>query len=135
MGALIDTSLLVESERGRFDFAAWFEDHGDETFAISAITLSELWHGVHRASPGRRREDREAFVQWVTDELPVVPFDSVVARVHARIWADLASRGAMLGAHDLIVAATAVAGDLKLATFNAREFERVPDLRLLRLPS
>jgi tRNA(fMet)-specific endonuclease VapC len=132
MGALIDTSVLVESERGRFDLAAWLEEQAAETFALSAITLSELWHGVHRAPPGRRRESRQASVQWVTDELPVMAFDAVAAQVHARIWANLAARGARLGAHDLIIAATAVAGDMKLATFNVREFERVPDLRLLR---
>ena len=36
------------------------------------------------------------------------------------------------GAHDLLIAATAVAGSLKVLTRNLREFERVEGLRVER---
>ena len=54
-----------------------------------------------------------------------------MARVHARIWADLAAAGERIGAHDLLIAATALAHDLPLATGPAAEFRRVKGLELI----
>ena len=128
MGGLIDTSVFVAAERGRLDLGAWLETRPAEAMAISAITASELLHGVHRAPSGRRREARRALVDSILEGFPVLPFDASIARVHAEIWARLAIRGEIIGAHDLILAATAVAFDYWIATVNEREFRRVPRL-------
>lgn len=60
-----------------------------------------------------------------------IPVTERVARVHAGVWAELAERGATIGAHDLWIAATALAHGLGLATGNQRDFGRVPGLRVL----
>jgi tRNA(fMet)-specific endonuclease VapC len=65
VGTLIDTSVFVEAERGELDLGAWLSAHSDESFAISAITASELLHGVQRSPTGRRRQARRAFVDSV----------------------------------------------------------------------
>nr|MDQ2997357.1 hypothetical protein [Chloroflexota bacterium] len=44
--------------------------------------------------------------------------------------ADLAVKGIPIGAHDLQIAAIALAHDLTLVTHNTREFSRVAGLRL-----
>ena len=54
-----------------------------------------------------------------------------VARVHAEVWSQLAERGETIGAHDLWIAAAAVAHGLGVATRNGSHFERVPGLRVL----
>jgi tRNA(fMet)-specific endonuclease VapC len=64
----------------------------------------------------------------VIEQLPITPR---VARLHAQIWAELQTRGETIGAHDLWIAATALAHGLTLATANTGEFERVPALDLL----
>jgi predicted nucleic acid-binding protein len=53
MGALIDSSVLIDAERGKLDLARLAAQHGRETFSISALTASELLHGVYRASTRR----------------------------------------------------------------------------------
>lgn len=58
------------------------------------------------------------------------PFDTTVARIYARLWATLARRGAIVGAHDLIIAATAVSLDYAVVTANRRDFEKIEGLRL-----
>ena len=68
---------------------------------LSAITASELLHGVHRADGAVRRGRREAFVETILTYLPVLPFTLDIARVHARLWADLQAQGEMIGSHDL----------------------------------
>ena len=130
MGALIDSSVLIESERGRLDFAAIETHHGREAFSISAITASELLHGVHRAINPTHRARRQAFVEALLARMPVLPFDLVTARIHAELWARLAKRGARIGEMDLIISATAMAWDLTLITCDERSFPRVPGLRV-----
>jgi tRNA(fMet)-specific endonuclease VapC len=121
--------LLVAHER---DGAAIEALAGDEERAISVITVSELLHGVHRA-PGARRARRRAFVEHLLAQLEPVPITEPVARVHAEIWALLASRGSVIGSHDLWIAATALAHGFGVATRNDRDFGRVPGLRVLAL--
>jgi predicted nucleic acid-binding protein len=126
---LIDTDLLIDLERGVGNPEV--EEHlGDEDRAISVITVSELLHGVLRAT-GARRTQRRAFVEYLLAGLQPIPITEPVARVHADIWADLANRGEPIGAHDLWIAATALAHGLGMATRNASDFERVTGLRVV----
>ncbi len=133
MAVLIDTDLLVDLERG-VGTAALEEQLGEEERAVSVITLSELLQGSLRAT-GAKRARRRAFVEHLFAGLQAIPITEPVARVHAEIWADLASRGDVIGAHDLWIAATALAHGLGLATRNASEFSRVEGLRILASPT
>jgi predicted nucleic acid-binding protein len=67
-------------------------------------------------------------VDAVLDAIRVLPFGLPEARRHADVWAELMNRGTMIGPHDLLVAATALAHGYALATLNQREFARVPGL-------
>jgi tRNA(fMet)-specific endonuclease VapC len=129
LALLIDTDLLVDLERSETG-AQSAALGGDEDRAISVITVSELLHGVHRAE-GAVRARRRAFVEHILAGLDAIPITEQVARVHAEIWADLAARGQPIGAHDLWIAATAVAHGLGVATGNAAHFERVRGLRVV----
>lgn len=132
MGLLIDTDLLIDLERGAG--APTVERLlGAEECAISVITVSELLHGVLRAT-GAARTRRRAFVEHVIAGLQAVPITEPVARVRADVWAALAESGALIGAHDLWIAATALAHGLGVATRNASDFERVPGLRVVAVP-
>jgi tRNA(fMet)-specific endonuclease VapC len=129
VAVLIDTGLLVDLERGvanpEVDGAI-----GEEDRAISVITVSELLHGVHRAD-GAQRARRSAFVEHLLAGMRALEINEQIARVHADIWAQLATRGEVIGAHDLWIAATALAHGMGLATGNTREFKRIPGLRLI----
>lgn len=130
MGLLIDASVLIDHERGRLDVASRIADREDEEFFLSVVTASELLHGIHRARDRRTRARRSAFVEAVLTEFPILPVDILAARTHARVWAELAARGEIIGAHDLWLAATAMSRGLVLATGNARELGRVAGLQL-----
>ena len=47
----------------------------------------------------------------VIESFPVFPFDLMIGRIYARIWAAIAQKGWTVGAHDLIIAATAISLD------------------------
>ena len=129
MGILIDSSVLVAYERRGRGLEALREQEA----AISAITASEMLHGVHRARTEAQRRPRAEFVELLLAALPILPLDLQVARVHAQIWANLAGRGQKIGAHDLLIAATAMAHRHSLATLNRDEFSRIEGLSLVTL--
>lgn len=128
MGLIIDSSLLIADERGKFDMAGFLRQSSGLQPLITAITASELLHGVERAQDPHRKARRERHVEQILAAIPVQPFDLAQARVHARIWADLQGRGQMIGPHDLLIAAAAIALGHEVATLNVQEFGRVNGL-------
>jgi tRNA(fMet)-specific endonuclease VapC len=133
VAVLIDTEMLVDLERGVV-IPEVENAIGDQDRAISVITVSELLHGVHRAS-GAQRTRRRAFVEHLLGGMRAIEITEQIARVHADVWAQLAAKGQLIGAHDLWIAATAVTHGMSVATGNADEFLRVPGLRVITAPS
>jgi tRNA(fMet)-specific endonuclease VapC len=130
VAVIIDRSVLIAYERDAFALDAYLATIEEHDVAISAVTASELLHGVERARDPEKRAARASRIAELLDAFQVVPFGLAEARVHARIWAALSSHGKTIGAHDLIVAATALAGGASIATLNQKEFKRVPGLSL-----
>jgi tRNA(fMet)-specific endonuclease VapC len=128
VGVLIDSTVLIAHERGRLDLSEKLARHEDEEFFISVITASELLHGVHRAQDSKIRTQRSALVEAILERFPILQVDLATARIHSRVWADLAPAGLVIGPHDLWIAATAIAQGLTLVTANVREFRRVDGL-------
>ena len=130
MAVLIDASILIDAERGRLDLEPHVARHGEEEAFLSVVTASELLHGVHRATAPDVRARRSAFVEGLLERFPLLSVDLACARAHAQPWADLRQAGALIGPHDLWLAATCVAHGLIMVTANVREFSRVPGLDL-----
>jgi tRNA(fMet)-specific endonuclease VapC len=130
MAIILDADVIIRGEKGIFDLRAWVQSRAEDLFEVAAITVAELWHGVERAS-GAHKSRRQQYLQRVLAPLPVVPYTEQTALEHARIWAELAAGGKMIGAYGLIVAATALERGSELATFNKRHFEVVSGLRII----
>src|SRR5437773_1133834 len=130
MGLMVDTNVFISLEKSRkpFDFSSW--DSADKVF-ISVVIASELLMGVHRADTEERRQRRSAFVEAVLSAVEVLDFTLPSARIHAEIHAELTKSGQIIGAHDLIIAATARCHGLSLLTDNINEFSRVPGLKVI----
>jgi predicted nucleic acid-binding protein len=67
----------------------------------------------------------------VLDVIPILPYGLPEARRQADLWAELERKGVTIGPHDMVIAATALAGGFAVAAVNRREFERVPGLELI----
>lgn len=131
MGTLIDTSVLIAAESGVLDLGRLEAPGQTELIAIAAITASELLHGVHRLKGGVRRARVETLLEGLFARVPVIPFDLTCARVHANLSADLSGRGQAVGAHDLLIAATAVSLGYRVATRDRRSFPRIRGLNVV----
>ena len=133
MGSLIDSSIFIAGERGddgvKAALVGLAPNEGD--VYISAVTVFELLHRVHRATP-EKRAAREAYVENALQTFPVLAFDEPSARIFASIDAALSATGNRLAVEDLMIAATALAGGHDVVTRDLRSFPRVPGLKWIR---
>jgi tRNA(fMet)-specific endonuclease VapC len=130
MGLIFDSSVLIYLERNLQNIQKIISGREEEPYGISVITVSELLQGVHRADSEKRRLEREAFVERVIELFPVYPFDLNAVRIYAKIWANLAKKGIAIGAHDLMIGATSISLGFSVVTSDARDFERIPGLKI-----
>jgi tRNA(fMet)-specific endonuclease VapC len=103
----------------------------DDDVAIAAITAAELLVGVQMADT-HHRAARETFVEGILDMLPVEEYDLSAARSHASLLAHARRTGRIRGAHDLIIAATAVSRGRTVVSPDVAAFEDLPGVGLRR---
>lgn len=128
---ILDTTVLISSERNATALDAVIGDADD--VAIAAITVAELLVGVEFAT-GRRRTARAGFVDAVLDTVTVEDYTVPVAKAHAALLAAVRKQGTPRVAHDLIIAATALASGRALVTSDERGFRELPGVELRTLP-
>lgn len=91
---------------------------------LSGITRTAPRDQSLTVTSGRvRRKDRDDWTDVhprVLHAFPPLPFDLLAARAHARLWSELAVAGHDIGAHDRLVAATAITAGWKVATSRPR---------------
>ena len=123
---ILDTSILIASERGQLDLEAVI---GDDDPALAAITAMELLVGVER-SAGARRDARALLTEDFCAALPIEGYTLKVARMHALLHHQVGKVGLPRGPFDLIIAATAGATGRTLLTIDAKAgFEKLPGVR------
>lgn len=126
---IADTGVLVASERARTHLAEVISE--DDDLVVAAITVAELRTGIELASEARRAA-RSEFLVRVLETLPVEPYDLATAEAHGRLLAHVHRSGTSRGAHDVIIAATAVATHRSvLTTDRAAHFGDLPGVDCL----
>jgi tRNA(fMet)-specific endonuclease VapC len=120
---ILDTAVLIDAERRGRHLDRLIADEDD--VAIAAVTAAELLVGVELADDVRR-PTRAAFVRSVLDTVPIEDYDVLVARAHAMLLAHVRRTGRPRGAHDLIIAATAVARDRLVVSTDSTAFADLP---------
>ena len=120
---LLDTTFLIDAERGATDLDDLIDD--DDDVAIAAITLAELTVGVELGA-ARQRSQRQSYVDEITASIPILPYDETVALRHASLLVAVRRAGRPSGAHDLIIAATAAAAGRTVVSADRRAFDGLP---------
>ena len=92
---------------------------------ISAITQAELEYGVAKS---QQREKNKIALTSFLSPLEILPFSHNAAVIFGQIRATLETKGQIIGAYDLLIAAHALSENLILVTNNTNEFSRIPSL-------
>ncbi|MDX1393099.1 MAG: type II toxin-antitoxin system VapC family toxin [Gemmatimonadota bacterium] len=129
----LDTSYLVdllrEAARGvKGPATARLESLADEELGVSVHVLCELHAG---AELSRAPEVERARVESLSRPLAHSYPDEQFPAEYGRQLAELRRRGETISTMDLLIATAALVDGAALVTRNARDFERVPGLRVL----
>lgn len=122
---LLDTNVAIYVIKRRpIEVMGVFNENAGR-MAISAITLSELYHGAEKsAKVAQNLEVVEEFASL----LEVLPYTAKASQHYGAIRTSLEKAGRPIGVNDLHIAAHARSEGLTLVTNNLGEFERVPGL-------
>jgi tRNA(fMet)-specific endonuclease VapC len=129
MKLLLDTNICIYLIKKKpLSVIKHFNAYPAGTIGISSVTVAELEFGVQKSR--YPSENQEALEQFLLP-LVVLDFDHQAARAYGKLRALLESRGRVIGALDMLIAAHALSQNLPLATNNVKEFSRVPGLKVL----
>ena len=126
MKCLLDTTWIVEHLRGNQEATTKIQELQEEGLAVSIMSVAELYEGVFRSrNPATNEDALKDFLSAVT----VLDLDEQTCRVYGEEKTKLLHKGTVIGAFDLLIAATALTHSLVLLTED-RDFERVENLRV-----
>jgi toxin FitB len=126
-GFLLDTNIPSELVRPQPEpkVKTWIAAQGLDTLFISAVSFGEFRKGIILRSPGKRKEELEA---WIESDLSVLFSGRIlsVTRAVAERWGVLEGQrqlaGRPLNVPDGQIAATALEHGLTLVTRNVKDF-------------
>jgi predicted nucleic acid-binding protein len=95
----------------------------ERTVVVDPIVLGEVRFGILLLARGARRAELERWFERGIGRIQCLPWDSVVGLRWAQLLVDLRRRGRPMSVKDSLIAATALAHDLELATLNRPDFE------------
>ena len=128
MRLLLDTNVLSEVTKPAPDprVLEWLDQLDEDRSYISVVSIAEIRRGVALMDEGRKRD---TLAEWLAQDLPrrfeqrVLHIDEPIALA----WGDLMSlakrRGRGLSSMDGLIAATAIAHNLRMATRDTKDFE------------
>ena len=137
MGLTLDSSVVIAAERRgdtptqlvRQIVSAVCEDQ----LAIASVALTELVHGIFRATYPQVRSRREAFINELLTDIEVVPYTQSTAFLAGRIDGEQRTIGVTIPSLDLLIGATALEIGYGVLTANVRHFQLIPGLKIVTL--
>ena len=137
MGLILDSSFLIEGERGGRSVREILErlqaTVGETESGLSAVTVVELTHGIYRSKNTADRERRHAFTEELFRDLTIYPVTLEIAKLAGKIEGEQAARGVSISFEDLLIGTTAMYLGYAVATLNSRHFRLIPGLSLVQV--
>lgn len=124
---LLDTNIVIYVMKRRpLEVLHIFNQHANR-MAISAITLSELFHGAEKS---QRVSENLLAIEDFCSRLEVLAYSANAAQHYGAIRSVLEKSGLSIGVNDIHIAAHARSEGLIVVTNNVTEFARVPGLQV-----
>lgn len=101
--------------------------------AISAITWQELTRGLERMSEGKRKNTITNFIQHLSENIQIIPYDKFAAEICGKIQTIAEKNGKTISYYDSQIAATAISCGMILVTRNTSDFQEIKERAFLQL--
>ena len=125
MTYLVDANVLSEPTRPAPNPAvvSWLRRH-ERDLAVDPIILGEIRFRILLLPRGRRRARLEQWFDAGVQAIHCVPWDAATGLRWAALLAELRAAGKAMPIKDSLIAATALAHDLVVATRNHEDFAK-----------
>ncbi len=137
MGLILDSSIVIAAER-RGDTPDQLVQQiigvaGNQEAALSSVGLTELVHGIYRASSAQIQLRRKSFVEELRIGLTVYPYTAETAMLAGQIDGEQTAAGVIVPFVDLLIGATALSLGFSVLTANMRHFKQIPGLNVVSI--
>jgi predicted nucleic acid-binding protein len=121
---LVDANVLSEATKPAPDqrVVDWLARNEPE-LAVDPVILGEIRFGILLLPRGRRRSRLERWFEDGVRRLQCIPWEASTGLRWAEMLAGLRAEGRAMPIKDSLIAATALAHDLAVATLNRRDFD------------
>jgi toxin FitB len=121
---LVDANVLSEATKPNPDLRVveWLR-RNERSIVVDPVILGEIRFGILLLARGGRRAQLESWFEQGIRRIECLPWDAAVGMRWAQLLADLRHGGKPMSIKDSLIAATALAHDLTLATLNQRDFK------------
>ena len=131
-GVILDSSVLIHAERVRMTELQLLNlvrsRSGEQVIALSAVGVTEVAHGIHRADSQARADRRRSFLHNLIKYLPVISYTVEIALLTGQLDGEQQAIGNTIPFVDLMIGATALHLGYSILTANLRHFRQIPNL-------
>jgi tRNA(fMet)-specific endonuclease VapC len=120
----IDTSVLIDYYRKKDKSKSILvELSRTYIFCISVITKLEILVGI--------RPETENFWTGIFSRMTIIPINELEFEKASQIIRSLKKQNKIIEIQDILIAATAIANNVKLCTINKKHFDRITELEMV----
>ena len=81
---------------------------------------------------GSNNEEQNSFWKTFLSRITIISFDTKCSLEAIKIYKELKSKNKLIELSDLLIAATAIANNLSIATNNIKHFSRIENLKFIK---
>lgn len=119
---LLDTCILIDYLRNKQEVVSYIDQKGKNNFILSTVVTIELFKGVRNKTELRT-------LQKELQYFSLLEIDTNVSSVANKLAENYALSHQM-GLGDTLIAATALIYSLELKTYNMKDFQFIPSLKV-----
>lgn len=118
---LLDTNIIIDFFHGNKDAVEIIKKLKNELLFISVVTVAEYYQGAVRTSnPQKSIENFDEFI--LQANIQTIAIDPEVAQIYGLLQGEFHKKGKAKPILDLFIAASCIAYDLILVTFDKKDF-------------
>jgi Predicted nucleic acid-binding protein, contains PIN domain len=123
----LDSNVLIYFLKGKSEnIRKILRSQSPQNIKLPSVVKAELLTGAYKSQ--NITKTLEALEETISP-YEIIPFDNAASEVYGKMRADLETSGNIIGANDLMIAATVLSRGGILVTNNIKEFERVKGLQ------
>jgi tRNA(fMet)-specific endonuclease VapC len=128
---LLDTNVIIDLINQNPHVESELKKYSQKEFAISNITIAELWFGIEQSKSNQEKMSRLLAVAVVVSTFSIIDFNNGIEEVYGEVVSNLKNikKYKKKDCLDYQIASTAINQNLTLVTRNPNDFKYIQGLQ------